>query len=109
MEGDSTAAALIWCPFPDRDSALKIANSLLDDRLIVCANILPDMISIFVWDGKRDRAEETGVLLKTNSLLLEKAIARLEQLHPYDTPAIAGWRCDGCSPATAVWLAGMGA
>jgi len=40
---------------------------------------------------------------------LEQAIERLGALHPYDTPAIAGWCCDATHPATEGWLGSFGA
>lgn len=100
--------ALIWCPFPDQDSALRISHSLLDQNLIACANILPRMVSLFAWNGEREEAQETGVLLKTNSAKLDEAIARLAELHPYEEPAILGWLCDAAAPGTANWLGAIG-
>ena len=97
-------SALIWCPFPDRDSARTIAGTLLDERLIVCANLLGPVESLFEWEGERGEAEEVGVFFKTDYALLEPAIARLEGLHPYDTPAIVGWRCDAVAKGTGAWL-----
>jgi periplasmic divalent cation tolerance protein len=105
--GPQPAPALIWCPFPDRESAILAANSLLDERLAACANIVPDMLSLFAWQGERGEAKETGVLLKTNAALLEPAVARLAQLHPYDEPAIVGWRADAATAGTAAWLGGL--
>ena len=100
--------ALIWCPFPDRDSALRISKGLLDEGLIACANLAPGMSSVFVWNGRREEAEETGALLKTNSAMLEQAIGRLTELHPYDEPAILAWHCDAAAPGTAAWLGALG-
>lgn len=110
MSADTPSAsvpALIWCPFPDRESAILASNSLLDEGLIACANILADMTSLFSWDGERSEANETGVLLKSNEALLASAIARLSELHPYEAPAIVGWRCDGANAATVAWLGGL--
>lgn len=98
--------ALIWCPFGDEPSAARVAEMLLDEGLINCANIMPAMRSLYVWRGVRGEDRETGVLFKTDSQRLDKAVARLEALHPYDTPAVLGWRCDVASPATAEWLCG---
>ncbi|MCK9543112.1 MAG: divalent-cation tolerance protein CutA [Novosphingobium sp.] len=97
-------AALIWCPFPDEDSAARTAHTLLDERLIACANMLPTMRSIFQWRGERGEAQETGAILKTDAALLDRAMARLADLHPYEQPAIVGWRCDRASAATRAWL-----
>jgi uncharacterized protein involved in tolerance to divalent cations len=54
-------AALIWCPFPDRETARRIAGQLLADGLVACANIMAEMESLFMWEGKADSAAEVGV------------------------------------------------
>ena len=102
-------AALAWCPFPDRDAARSISEKLLDEGLIGCANILGDIESLFEWDGERGRGTEVAVLFKTNTNAMERMIERLGELHPYDTPAITGWRCDAAHPATTAWLGAIGA
>ena len=98
------SAALIWSPFESEDAAASAASQLLDEGLIACANILPGVRSLYVWQGERGEARECGALFKTDSELLDKAIARLAAIHPYETPAIAGWRADATAPATAAWL-----
>jgi periplasmic divalent cation tolerance protein len=100
--------ALIWCPFPDAGSARMVANSLLDEGLVACANMLPGVQSLFVWNGQRGEAEETGVLLKTEAALLDRAVARIAELHPYDQPAVLGWRCDAAAAGTLAWLGALG-
>jgi periplasmic divalent cation tolerance protein len=99
------AAALIWCPFPDPETACSVIGQLLDERLIACANILGAIESHFLWQGARSSGTETAVLLKTTADLLDIGVARLGLLHPYDTPAIIGWRCTASDPATLAWLA----
>jgi periplasmic divalent cation tolerance protein len=98
------SAALIWSPFESEDAAEKAAAQLLDEGLVACANILPGVRSLYVWQGVRGDARECGVLFKTDATLLDKAIARLAAIHPYETPAIAGWRADATAPGTATWL-----
>jgi periplasmic divalent cation tolerance protein len=98
------AAALVWCPFPDRESAREAATALLDENLIACANILGAIESLFVWQGKQSSGEEIGVLFKTVPGVSERAVSRLGELHPYDTPAIIGWDCAVVHPLTANWL-----
>jgi periplasmic divalent cation tolerance protein len=98
------SAALIWCPFASEEAAAAAAAQLLDEGLVACANILPGMRSLFVWQGERGEARECGALFKTEAGLLERAVARLAAIHPYETPAIAGWRADVTPPPTAAWL-----
>lgn len=99
--------ALAWCPFPDATSAASVCSALLDEGLIACANMLPNMVSLFAWNGERGESTETGVLLKTDAALLDRMIQRLGELHPYDEPAILGWNCDASLPATAAWLGAL--
>ncbi|MBX7501283.1 divalent-cation tolerance protein CutA [Qipengyuania mesophila] len=96
--------ALIYCPFPDAASAETIGRTLIDERLIACINIGGPVRSIFAWKGAVDEGEEVPCLLKTTARLLERAIARLEVLHPYEAPAITGWHCDAAGAATQAWL-----
>jgi periplasmic divalent cation tolerance protein len=103
----SKGPALIWCPFPDGDSAARVAKTLLDEKLIVCVNIMRGMLSLYEWKGERGEDEEAGALFKTDAALLDRAIARMGELHPYAQPAILGWQCDAASQATAAWLAGL--
>lgn len=99
--------ALAWCPFPDFESAETCVTILLEEGLVACANLLPGMRSHYVWQGTKEVTEEVGVLLKTNSTQLESLVSRLEQVHPYDEPAILGWHCDRAAPATAQWLGAL--
>jgi periplasmic divalent cation tolerance protein len=100
-----TDAALIWCPFANEADAEKVADRLLEEGLIVCANILPGVRSLYVWKGERGDARELACLFKTRADLLEAAVARIAALHPYEIPAVLGWRCDNAAPATLEWLA----
>lgn len=98
--------ALIYCPFPDREAAERVGAQLLDERLIGCINIGPGIRSLFVWGGERGCGDEVPALLKTDARLLRQAIDRLEDLHPYETPAIVGWPCEA-GAATREWLGGI--
>ena len=102
------SAALIWSPFESEEAAAKAALQLLDEGLIACANILPGVRSLYLWQGERGEARECGALFKTEAGLLDRAVARLAAIHPYETPAIAGWRADATAPATAAWLGELG-
>lgn len=100
-------AAMIWSPFGSAAQARDAAGVLLHERLVGCANILPEVQSIFSYEGKIQSDSEVGVLFKTHGNLLDAATARLAELHPYDTPAICGWLVDRAPLATREWLAGL--
>ena len=100
-------SALIYAPFPDRDAARVVARQLLDDKLIACANLLGEVEALYEWEGARGEGREIAVLFKTDAALLDRAVARIETLHPYETPAVLGWKCDAPGHATAAWVGGL--
>ncbi len=97
-------SALVYCPFPDRETARSVASQLLDEKLIACANILGAVESIFEWEDERGSSTEIAVLFKTHNKVLDQAVARLSDLHPYDVPAVLGWHCDAVGREAAAWL-----
>ncbi|KWV91438.1 divalent-cation tolerance protein CutA [Erythrobacter sp. YT30] len=97
-------AALVWCPFPDRDTAKKIASELLDRKLIACANLFGNVESLFSWEGEIQSDVECGALFKTDTSKMPSVITQIGELHPYKTPAILGWNCDSAYPATLDWI-----
>lgn len=99
--------ALIWCPFASEEDATRIADALLAEGLVACANIIPAMRSLYVWNGERGEAREAGALFKTEATLLARAVERLAELHPYDQPAVIGWPAAEAPAGTRAWLAGL--
>lgn len=99
--------ALIYCPFPDAVTAEEVGRALIEEGLVACINIGAQMRSVFVWDGQIGEGNEVPCLFKTSSSALDRAIARLESLHPYDAPAIMGWHCDAAGAATKEWLGAL--
>lgn len=81
-------AKFIYMTAADRDEAGCIAETLVDERLIACANILGAMESVYRWDGKVTRGSEVAVILKTRSELVDAAVARAAALHSYDCPCL---------------------
>lgn len=105
--GPPDVSALIYCPFPDAACAERIGRTLIEEGLAACINIGGPIRSIFSWGGVIDEGEEVPGLIKTSSGKLDRAVARLEKLHPYDAPAIMGWRCDAPGAATQEWLGAL--
>jgi periplasmic divalent cation tolerance protein len=89
-----TGVVTLYATFPDAASAQTAAHTLVDERLVACANLLPGMTSIYHWDGKVQSETECAVLLKTSAGFADRAIARLKALHPNALPCITMWPVD---------------
>jgi len=79
---------LFYVTCKDKDEAKKIAKKLLEERLIACANIFPEIESFFWWEQKIDSAKETPMILKTKKTLTKEIIAKIKELHSYECPCI---------------------
>ncbi len=106
MTKAQSAMGLIYTTWPDEASAMAAAHTLLDDKLIACANILGSSTSVYRWQGAVETASEIAVLFKTSSARAAELQARLMELHPYDEPAILNLCVEktGSSPAFLAWV-----
>ncbi|MGQ9531014.1 MAG: divalent-cation tolerance protein CutA [Candidatus Bathycorpusculaceae bacterium] len=73
---------------PNKSEAEKIVQSMFNERLIACANIIGPVHSLFWWQGKIESAEEYMLLMKTNAGMFEKIAEKVKSLHSYEVPEI---------------------
>jgi periplasmic divalent cation tolerance protein len=81
-------AKLIYCTVENIIEARKIANLLLEEKLVACVNVLPSIESIYRWKGKIETNHETILFIKTVDEKIPYAIQRIHELHSYDVPEI---------------------
>jgi periplasmic divalent cation tolerance protein len=86
---------LVYITVPDMDTARGIGREVVERRLAACVNILPDMESMYWWDGAVQSGQEVVLLAKTTSSALEALTACVVELHPYETPCVVGLPIQG--------------
>jgi len=95
---------LVLTNLPDRDSAQRVAQSLVEHRAAACVNILAECSSVYRWEGKVENASEIPLLIKTT----RSAYARVEELiqlhHPYELPEIIAVSVAAGLPAYLQWV-----
>ncbi len=74
--------------FPDMDSARQLAERLISEHLAACVNILPEMTSVYHWQGKLEQGQEHQLLIKTEQHCTKEVQNVIEQVHPYELPEI---------------------
>ncbi len=70
------------------DQAEAIARPLVDEQLVACVNLVPEIRSIYRWKGEVCVDGESLLVAKTRASLVEPLRARLVELHPYDVPEL---------------------
>ncbi len=99
-----TEMLLVLSTFASEEDAARIVRTLVEERLIACANLLPGARSIYRWkDGVADE-RETVALLKTRKQDWAALMSRLSELHAYETPEIVAVRIAAGAPAYMAWL-----
>ena len=79
---------LVITNLPDRDSARRVADALIEQRVAACVNVLPECISLYRWQGKIESAHEIPLLIKTTQGAYSRVEAIIRKLHPYELPEI---------------------
>ncbi len=80
----------LYVTFPNEEEAKRMATSLLEQRLVACAN-LSDIRSLYLWQAAVTDEKEVGCLMKTSVSRLESARKKIQELHSYDVPCIVSW------------------
>ncbi|MBO9574125.1 MAG: divalent-cation tolerance protein CutA [Sphingobium sp.] len=83
--------AIVYVLFGDRAAAEDAATQMIDRRLAACANVQADCLSVYRWQGVKERSDETPVLFKTALDRRSALMAALAVDHDYELPAISSW------------------
>lgn len=71
-----------------RDEAAKIGAALVDEHLAACVNIVPEVRSLFFWEGKTQDERETLLICKSRLPRMEQLVARVKSLHSSTVPEV---------------------
>jgi periplasmic divalent cation tolerance protein len=96
---------ILYVPCGSEDDAKSLAMSLLERRLIACANIYPSR-SIYRWKGSVVEEAEFVVVAKTTATLSSAASAAAEALHSYEIPCVIVLEPTAANLPYAAWVAG---
>ncbi len=89
---------------PSKGESVRIAESLVSQRLAACVNIIPGIESIYRWEGKIAHDEELLLLIKTTSDRFAELELQVKDLHSYTTPEIIALEVKDGSSAYLRWL-----
>src|SRR6185503_9567238 len=70
------------------EEATRLADMLVGAHLAACVQILPEMESVYRWQGKIERSSEVLLLVKTTRGKFDELEREVRALHSYDTPEI---------------------
>jgi periplasmic divalent cation tolerance protein len=86
------------------DEARKIARHLVERRLAACVNIIPQIESVYRWQGKVESAQEWLLLIKTDIVELPAIREAIRELSSYDLPECIAIGIEDGSAEYLAWL-----
>jgi len=89
MVNQDREIVLALATFPGEAAAAELARVLLDEGLVACVNIVPGVRSLYRWEGVIHDEPEVLALMKSCGSLAQRLVARVVELHPYETPAVS--------------------
>src|SRR2546426_2172074 len=88
----------------NREEANQIAELLVSARLAACVQILPEMESVYRWQGEVKREQEILLLAKTVASRFAEVESKVRALHSYETPEIIAIAVVDVSEPYLKWL-----
>jgi len=95
---------LLYITCGSEEEAVKIAQILLSEKLIACANIIAGSTSIYKWQGEVKQHKEAIMFAKTTLKNTKSAIERAQKLHSYELPCILVLPVEGGLPEFIDWV-----
>lgn len=102
---ESSEPIVVLITAPNRDEASRLAELMVNQQLAACVQILPEMESIYVWEGKMQRESEVLMLIKTTRAKFNELEQKVREVHSYETPEIIALTITAGSAAYLKWLA----
>ena len=95
---------IVLTPVLSSDDAASLAEKIVTARLAACVQILPQMTSVYIWEGKLQKEGEHLLLIKTLPEKYEELEAFITANHSYDVPEIVAIDAEKVSGPYLEWL-----
>src|SRR5215210_748711 len=97
-------AIMVLMTAGSREEAARLADILVVARLAACVQILPEIESVYHWEGRVERSAEILLLAKTTRGNFPALEAAVRSLHSYETPEIIALSVETGSASYLEWL-----
>ncbi len=90
-----------------KDLTLTIAKTLVSEQIAACCTIVPNIISVFGWQGTIHERGEFMIIVKTAEKCLDILEKRVLELHTDEVPEIISFALDSGFEAYLSWVENM--
>lgn len=98
-------ARIVLTTAGSHEEAQKIAHALVERKLAACVNIVPQIESVYRWQGKVESATEWLLIAKTTAKAFESVCDAIQELHSYELPECVVLEVTDGSEKYLAWIA----
>ena len=95
---------VILCTCPSIEVARELAQGLVANGAAACVNIIPQVESVYRWEGKTEAGTESLLVIKTAAARYAAVEAYIQQHHPYELPEVIAVPIEAGAPGYLSWL-----
>ncbi len=102
MTGDATM--IVFTTVASDADAAALADRLVEDRLAACVQVVPNVRSVYRWEGAVRRDDEVQLAIKTVASCVDAIEDLFRAHHPYDVPELVAVRADRVGAGYRAWI-----
>jgi len=95
---------IVFTTVPSRAIAVEMAHVLVEEKFGACVQILSNMTSTYIWEGKFCVESEASLMIKTLGDRYQALELKLREIHPYKEPEIFAISAIACSHSYLDWV-----
>ena len=101
---DKNQNFLVYVTVKDKDEGLFIAQKVVEKRLAACANLYPQIKSIFNYQNQIQTQNEAVLIFKTTAQAYDKLERFIIEIHSYDDPCVLKLSIEGGAADFMNWI-----
>ncbi len=78
----------VYITTADKKEASSISETIIQERLVACTNIIEGMSALFRWENAVQSESEVILVAKTTAKAFPVLEERVKELHSYECPCI---------------------
>ena len=104
MSNNPSEPIVVLMTAANGEEANRIAEMLVSERLAACVQVLPEIQSVYHWQGEVARDSEVLLLAKTTLDRFDELDRAVREIHSYQTPEIVALPVTAISEPYLAWL-----
>ncbi len=95
---------VVFATVESEEQGKRIAEVLLEKKIIACANIVKGVDSHYWWKGRVEHSAELILVMKSRAELLEEIVKVVKENHSYEVPEVVALPIVGGNPDYLRWI-----